>query len=46
MSNSQKRHNGATDHLDEIEGIVGCTEIWERMNDVRDAGTDTQEGQR
>ena len=46
MSNSPKRRDGTTDHLDEIEGIVGCTEIWERMNDVRNAGADTQKGQR
>ena len=44
MSNSPEQRDGATNHLSDIDGVVGCTEIWERMNDVRNASADTQEG--
>jgi hypothetical protein len=42
MSKSARSDEAVTDHVDDMEDGVGCTEIWERMSDVRE-GDDTEE---
>lgn len=34
------RESDGTDHLDDIDDGVGCTEIWEHLSERREAGRD------
>jgi hypothetical protein len=43
MSNSPEASEPAANHIGEIEDGVGCTEIWERMNDIREDAAETRE---